>query len=178
MFFLECRTNYFMKEVVVIFSSVTPHDIKLVFFYMFPDSILLFFVALKLFEQELNWKKIIITSICLAPLNLVMRQVFTYFNIPISTVGIVMASILALFLIVFYKFSIIRAIISALIIHSLTLMGDTILNIVMVNLKLTLDQVFASVALNTFIGFVEEIYVIILALFLMFTKINLKNILK
>lgn len=167
-----------MKEVICIFSSITPHDIKLVIFYMFPDSILLFFVALKLFGQELNWKKIIISSLYLAPLNLVFRQVFTYFNIPISTVGIVMASILALFLIIFYKFSVIRALISALIIHSLTLMGDTILNIVMVNLKLTIDQVFASVALNTFLGFVEEIYVIALALFLLLTKFNLKNLLK
>ena len=167
-----------MEEVIGIFGSITPHDIKLVIFYMFPDSILLFFVALKLFGQEINWKKIIITSIFLAPFNLITRQVFTYYNIPISTVGIVMACIFALFLIAFYKYSIIHAIISALIIHSLTLMGDTIVVNFVVHFKMTTEQIFTSVSLNTLLGFVEEFYVIILAFFLAFTRFNLNSIMK
>jgi len=167
-----------MQDIFNIFKSITVQEIIILLIFMCPSTALMFYFVLKFLDKKIIWQKILISGLIFGSLNLIFRKVYVYYKLPMGSSTLIIAFLFLLTVIIYHNISFVRATIGSLVCYSLLFAGTPIVIKVITATNIPIEQILSSSLLNTVFGYTEDVFLIIGALIVTFTKFNINKIIR
>lgn len=165
-----------MQDILNVFKSISVKEIIILLTFMCPSTGLMFYFVLKFLDRKIVWQKIFVSGLIFGSLNLIFRKVYVYYNMQTGTSTIIIAFLFMITLVIYHNVSITRASIGTLICYILIFAGTPVTLKVVGLTNLTVEQIFSNPLLNIVFGYTEDVFLIIGAIVVVFTKFNINKI--
>lgn len=167
-----------MLNIVGIITSINLSDLSTMLFFFFGETSLMFFIATRLFNIKTTWTRLFSSAFILSIFVLLVRKTYLFYKIPFGTHVFILGAIFALLLLIMYRTKMYVAISSALICFALILAGSPLIYKVMELLNIDMQNAFRSFLFSTFLGYIEDVYLMVIAIILTITKFNIYKYIK
>lgn len=151
-------------------------DLRVLFFLYMVQAFLVITVGLKFYNLKLETKKLLLGALTFGLIIWIVRKAYIYFEIPYGTHTLVLITLYALFLKLFFKLTFNYAIGMSLFGFTLILLGGNLVGYIFEAFKISVEHVLSSPLLHTVFGNIENSFLLLALIIMRIFNFNLGTI--